>query len=45
MVDTLQYIFDFAFFVSYFQRIVNVSVSKGLCGNYFFSQLELVKNV
>ena len=45
VVDALQHVFDFAFFVCYFQRIVNVSVSEWFGGNYFFCELELVQDV
>ena len=45
VVDALQDVFDFAFFVCYFQRIVNVSVSEWFSGNYFLCELELIQDV
>jgi hypothetical protein len=45
VVDALQHVFDFAFFVCYFQRIVNVSVSEWFGGNYLFCELELIQDV
>ena len=45
VVDALQHVFDFTFFVCYFQRIVNVSVSEWFGGNYFLCELELVQDV